>query len=138
MPTQSPKESTKPYKSAKHRVDGGKIKLLQWNCRSLTLPKAKEICKHHPDIIMLQEIWNPPSEALDIIGGQQELVKRADKHGSTLTAWSDGLMRTNKGPLLMNQDSAIMKNILADNRIGWIGFVYLNKGTKKYLLETFS
>lgn len=87
---------------------------------------------------MIQETWNPSAQILDIIGGHQELKVRTDEvGGGTLTMWKEDWMKLNRKPVQLNKDSQIMKCTLANNRILWLGSIYISKGTKKNILEVF-
>ncbi len=129
-------DTRKPQKTL--RIDNTNIKLLSWNCRSLTQSKVVEILKQKPKILMLQEIWKPTEDVLSLLDMSKELQQRGDGYGGYLLAWKDDVLRLNQGPYTLNEDSIISKALLADNRSVWIGSVYLSRASKKTLLETFS
>ena len=87
---------------------------------------------------MLQEIWNPSQNLLEILGGSQIIRKRTDNYGGTLISWDEELMETSGQSAEINQDSVITKMTLASNRIIWIGSTYIPKNSKKNLLEMFA
>jgi len=121
------------------KIDGKKLLINCWNCRSLNgIGKIKECMKAKPQILMLQEIWDPTEKLLETLGGTQVVNKRNDKYGGTLTMWEDGLLSPVGKSIQVNQDSTLTKAVLAGNRILWIGSIYIHKGTTKDILNTFS
>ena len=119
-------------------MDGAHLKIISWNARSVDIPKAIEISKLHADVTFIQEIWRPSTQALEFIGGHQEIKKRDDLYGGTLLAWKEEWMRPVSQPLSLNEDSNIIKCSLADNRSIWIGSIYISKKSKKNLLNLFA
>jgi hypothetical protein len=116
------------------------IKVVSWNARSLnSLSKAKIILKEEPDIGLVQEIWHPDKNVVDLFPENRIATERQDAQGGgTMTFWKmDALKQIGKA-LPINQDSVIAKYTIADNRIIWLSSIYINKGTKKAFMETIS
>jgi len=113
------------------------LKLFSWNVRSLcTSFKALEVVKADPDVVFLQELWEPKQETLDLIQGIKIKNLRGDGYGGTLIASKLVNLQQGSTPIRLNDDTVITKFILAGNRFIWLSSMYINHGTRKNLLNT--
>jgi hypothetical protein len=121
------------------RIDGRKIRVVSWNCRSLKIEKLREVLLLEPDIIALQEIWDPSEALLDLLSTMEVHTLKRDqgRGGGTLLAWKKGLCSVTRLPIKVNDDTQLVKVSLAGNRSLWLGSVYVSKGTKKEIMEIF-
>jgi len=110
-----------------------------WNVRALCSPsKAAIINLLATDIALIQEIWTPPPDILDSITLVHSSKQRSDGYGGTLIASQQDLLKPISEPIAINEDSEIRKYSIASNRIIWLSSIYINKKSKKNLLNTFA
>ena len=113
------------------------LKVVSWNARSLNnTSKVIQIEQEKADLMMIQEVWNPREEILELITGTKDIKKRKDGYGGTMLIWKEEQMTKIREPVEINQDSQISKFTIANNRYVWIGSVYLHKKSKKEMKET--
>jgi len=118
--------------------DHEKVHITVWNARSLNSAlKVREILKTKPDIILLQEIWDPSQATLDLLPFEQKIIRRGDEHGGTAMLWKEGRLQLCGDPYKINEDSIIIKIILGGNCTIWLCSIYIPKKSKKLLLNVF-
>ncbi len=114
------------------------ITIGSWNLRSLnSIEKAKSILKLNYDITLLQEIWSPKEGILNIL--EKEICymrKRIDGYGGSMVIMDSQRLRPLKLPININEDSNIIKINIGGDRNLWISSIYINKKSKKSLLDT--
>jgi len=123
--------------SKAEKTDGISLKLFSWNVRSLCTPsKALQVEKAGSDIVLLQEVWKPKPEILSLIRGIRIKNLREDGYGGTIVSSKLPTLIQCSTPIKLNDDTVITKFALASNRIVWLSSVYINKGTRKNVLDT--
>ena len=113
------------------------ITIAAWNLRSLNdYDKIKEITKLNSNIVLLQEIWSPKEEVLDLLKNNICYYRtRSDGYGGTMML-SDNKLKIVGAAHNINKDSDIVKLSSGSDRNIWLSSMYINKKTKKNLLDT--
>ena len=122
-----------------HNKEEGKIsiKMLSWNCHSLSTDKTVWALNQCKEVLLLQEIWNPNKNSLHLLGNNVIIKKRnEDPHGGTLISLPNEL-KVNKKSFDINGDSTLGKIIVAGNRYIILGSMYINHSTLKSIRNSF-
>src|SRR5690349_7080737 len=86
--------------------------------------------------ITLQEIWHPSQEILNLLEGRTYFSKeRENKHGGTMLIIHNDHIKAINSPSKVNEDSNIQKINIGGDRNIWIMSLYINKKTRKNLLN---
>jgi len=95
--------------------------------------KIKEIVRWNPDLILLQEIWDPKENIIELLPGEKAMKIRDDKYGGSLISLNEKFLKYTEQHSI-NNDSLLVKANLAGNRNVWICTLYLPRKKKKDLL----
>ena len=108
-----------------------------WNARSLnSIDKVKAALKMNYDITLLQEIWSPSQTTLNMLEGTTYFSKlRRDGYGGTMIIINNHHIKALNIPIQINEDSEILKINVGGDRNLWIMSLYINKKSRKNLLN---
>ena len=115
------------------------LKILTWNVRSINkTSKVRKLVEERPDIIMLQEIWQPKEETLQSLPFSRLTKTRpkGEDGGGTMIMWNNDALTPDERVFDINQDSFLTKFIIASNRYIWLSSIYINRGTIKNFMDT--
>ena len=113
------------------------ITIRAWNTRSLNnTSKLKQILKSGADVLLLQEIWKPKKEYMEVLKNKTYYTMlREDGYGGTMLLCNTDGLKPLGVPITVNQDSQIIKMNVGGDRNIWISSTYIHKRNKKLLLE---
>ena len=114
------------------------ITIGSWNSRSLNcLNKTRKLLNMDYSITLTQEVWAPNQNILNILKEKNSFIKsRTDGYGGTMILLNDVRLKALNEPSQINEDSHIMKINIGGDRNIWIASLYINKRSKKNLLDT--
>ena len=112
------------------------LTVRSWNVRSLcTAAKAVRIGQLANDLMFLQEIWDPKPQILSLVEGIRNMKVRSDGYGGTLVVSKLSLLQQSSEAFKLNNDSELVKYVLAGNRFIWASSVYINRKSKRNFLD---
>jgi hypothetical protein len=113
------------------------LRIGAWNVHSLSkVEKVKEILDRNLDIVLLQEIWNPKADIINLFSDWKCYWKyRGDNYGGSAILLNDQTT-TVKEPIEINKDSQLIKVNFGGDRCFWLASIYLDGWKKKALLDT--
>ena len=113
------------------------LTLAQWNLRGLgNESKAHIINRIHCDILTLQEIGHPADRSLNHIHKNKVNFKERDitkRGGGTMTL--SNLRISNIKEYNINKDCNLIRIILDNVFVIWLGNIYLNRGSPKQVTK---
>ena len=123
--------------SSEHRCI---IRYCSWNARSINnCAKLKTVWAQDADLIMLQEVWRPSAQLLELLPCRRVVTMRPEgRGGGSLIAFNSTQIKTCTQPYIVNQDTSIIKCTVYGDRIIWLCSIYLHKDTKNLLMDTIS
>ena len=114
-----------------------KIRVAQWNCRSLSNEKLNYINSHSAEVVLLQETWRPSVEAIDHIPLTSFIQTRENNQGGGSLISINGLAFIRNQTVPINRDFSIHRILIGRDKFLWIGSVYLSTGTPAQLKSLF-
>ncbi len=114
-----------------------KIKMGQWNCRSLTWDKLNYINCKNLDIIFLQEIWQPQSFVLQQIPDEPLRKIRNSQRGGGSLLWPKNLSLRIHKVFPINKDCNLFRILIGRDKFLWISSIYLSRGNATEIKQLF-
>jgi len=100
---------------------------------------VSSLLKLDQNITLVQEVWNPSSDILKILQDKNYFIKRRpDGYGGSAIFINDDRLKPLSDPIQINDDSHIVKISIGGDRNMWISSLYINRKSKKSLLDTVS